>query len=353
MKIVVVCPFDIDRLTGTPIRSQVTIRAVADLADVIVIAVAGTSAHAPVVGLGKCSLIAFTQKALRCIRDEKPDVIHGITTASILPMLLYKCMRPSVRLVFEMHGWAWFEQRRGGKLITRAMLLALDYVGLWIASRVIAMSNTQRMFLSRRTWSPSRIATIWGPCEFEIVESEVPKRNEIIVGYVGNAAWWQGLPHLVGAATVLKNETNISFHLAGFDASDTGAFPRMPHVTYFGRVERRDVPGFLRDCDMLVSCRLTEGAANLQYPQKLSEYLGAGRPVIVSATNDQCAIVQEAHCGIVMDRVDADALAETIRAFAGLSDEKRARMRQNALRFARKHFAISAFSEKIKTVYSR
>lgn len=350
MKAVIICPFDLDRLTGTPIRTKTTIRAISGCADVSIIATDGEIPGIKVFRTGKCGLSTFTRQALPILRSEKPNVIHGITTVSIIPMLLYKCLHPSTRLIFEMHGWAWFEQKKSGTFFTRASLLILDLFGLWFSHRVLTMSETQKVFLSRLTFRSSRIAVIWGPFEFDAVSTE-SHNDGIVVGYIGNSAWWQGLPQLIDAARILQSDGQISFRLAGFIADDRKQSPSLPNISYVGRVERADVMDFLRSCDVLVSSRLKEGVSDLQYPQKLSEYLGAGRPVIVSAANDQRVIVESAQCGVVVDPMTSENLAEAIRAFASMSRKTQLEWGMHALNFAKQHLVFDAFARKLQEVY--
>lgn len=351
MKAVFVCPFDLDRLTGTPIRTRSTVRAIAEQENVIVVARAGSIEGIRAESIGKVSLTTFTRHTLRILRRERPDVVHGITTVSIAPMLLYKVMRPRAHLIFEMHGWAWFEEQERGLSLTRIALLFLDLAGLFIAKTTIVMSETQKIFLSRWSIWPHRIVSIWGPCEFEPLFIEPPAREGIVVGYIGNASWWQGLHHIIGAARVLEENTRISFHLAGFDASNKKDFPELRNVSYIGPVARKDVLSFLHGCDVLISSRLNEGVSNLQYPQKLSEYLGAGRPVIVSGANDQPRIIQEADCGIVVEPMTKETLALAIQDILHMPREQRNSKGENAIAFAEKHVVFKAFAEKVRRAY--
>ncbi len=353
MRVAVICPFDLDRLTGTPIRTHSTVRATATCRDVAVIAPTGSIGDIRIARVGHVPLVKFSWLAFSVLRKEKPDTMHGITTVAILPMLLYKCLHPSARIIFEMHGWAWYEQSRSWNMPRRVALAALDYIGLWSAHTVIVMSETQRAFLKRRTLRPHRIVVIWGPSEFDAEFSAPPSTGGIVVGYIGNAAWWQGLHTLIGAAERLQETPGISFALAGFDAGDERKFPRLPRVSYVGRVERKDVLHFLRSCDVLVSCRLNEGVSNLQYPQKLSEYLSAGRTVIVSAANDQPLIVEKAQCGIVVNPMTDENLAKAIQAFSQMPREARTKWEKRALNFAKDHLVFDVFARKIRTLYEQ
>lgn len=341
LKIAFLCPFDLKRLTGTPIRTNVTIRAAGASADVSVIAREAKDE----------SLWAFARRSLRIMTKTSPDIVHGITTAACVPLLLYKLLHPRTRIIFEMHGWAWYELAKTGRPHVRLAFLALDLMGLFAAHRVIAMSDTQRDFMSKYTWDSSRIRVIWGPVDFDM-EQSMTGNSVVTVGYLGNAAWWQGLPALIDSAHLLSHRADIKFRIGGFDFNDEVLFPRLKNIEYSGRVERMSVPMFLRGCDILVSSRLTGNVSDLQYPQKLSEYFGSGRAVIVSNTNDQAAIVRSADCGFIVEEVSGRALAEAIEQFANMSAEKRAEMGRRALVFAKEHFEFDAFAAKLRSVYS-
>jgi len=351
---ILVCPFSLDRLTGTPIRVKTTLRALSSQMSVSIITTQ-YSDPAPsftVYALGECSLFLFTKHSLMLLRTLRPSVVHGVTTASIIPLLLFKLFfSPRVVLIFEMHGWAWLELSKAKRPLVRSVFCLLDYIGLWIAQTVIAVSEAERYFLSCRTWKSQRVVTIWDPVDFAAPYISSVKREVFVVGYIGNSAWWQGLHHVIGAAAILIKEKHITFHLAGFDSSDHSQFPQLPSITYLGRVERDQVLSFLRECDVLVSPRITEGVSNLQFPHKLSEYLAAGRPVITSSASDQPLIIHQNRCGIVVNPLTAETLAEAIRSFSRFSLEERNDMGKRAHQFAEENLSLPILTEKLNRIY--
>jgi len=279
--------------------------------------------------------------------------VHGITTASALPILLYKWFfKSSARIIFEMHGWAWFEQKHVSSLLKRSAFSGMDYLGLWFSQAVIAVSKTEKKFLSRRAFGTRRIMVVWDPVDFDNVYKSPAHSDHLAVGYIGNSAWWQGLHHLIDAAQRLKEDTRISFRLAGFDAGDVEKFPRLPRVEYVGRVERADVVAFLENCDVLVSPRLPEKVSNLQFPHKLSEYLAVGRPVIVSSASDQSEVVREGKCGIVADPLSGETVAEAIKTIAALPEKERKEWGERAYVYARQTVHADVFSRRLKEVYA-
>ena len=342
-KVVFICPFNLNRLTGSPIRAKITIHAAEQFADVVVV----SSNHFT-------NLVTFTRQALETLRLQRPEVLHGFTTVSILPMLLYKILfSQKVKIVFEMHGWSWFELGAESPLFKRSVFLFLDYLGLWFSSLVIAMSLRERDFLIQRTWKPWRVVVQW--C---VVESFNPFKQSALsrplrVGYIGNSAWWQGLPHLIAMAKILKNRSDITFLLAGFDARDKNVFPNLENVSYLGKIEREKVTDFLQSCDVLISPRLKELVSDLQFPQKFSEYLAAGRPVIASATGDQSLVLKEAGCGIVVDPLNPENLAQAIVSFANLPATEQRLWGERAYTYARRHLFFNVLVNNLQGFYHR
>ncbi len=353
MNVAVVCPFSLERLTGTPIRALTTITAVASRYTVVAIARAGKAEGAEVRVTGPVGLFSFTRATIRHLRECKPDIVHGLTTASIVPLLIYKWVfSHRVHIVFEMHGWAWFEQKGSSAFPKRLAFTLMDYFGLWFAGAVIAVSKTEKAFLSKRTRGAERIFVVWDPIDFENDYHPPAPSPSFTVGYIGNAAWWQGLQYLIDSARLLQNDTRISFKLAGFDSTDTKKFPPLPRVAYVGRVERVDVISFLETCDVLVSPRLPEGVSDLQFPHKLSEYLAVGRPVIVSSASDQPEVVRDGKCGLVANPLSGQVIAECIQKIAALSPEERAQWGKRAYTFARENLQANVFGKKVEEVYT-
>ncbi len=355
MKGAVICPFSLERLTGTPIRAKTTIEALVGLGnEVLVVAreskpIAGTR----IITSGPVGLGSFTRVSLAALRRGKPDVVHGLTTASIIPMLTYKWFFSwRVKVVFEMHGWAWFEQERSSYFPKRFALTLMDYFGLWFADAIIAVSKTEKVFLSRRTFGSERIKVVWDPVDFDDAYLPAKMTSAIVVGYIGNSAWYQGLHHLIDAARVLAQDERVSFRLAGFDSSDEKIFPKLSRVSYVGRVERVDVIAFLQGCDVLVSPRIPAKVSNLQFPHKLSEYLVVGRPVIVSSASDQPLVVHEGRCGIVANPLTGESIADAIRAIADLPVAEREAWGRRAYEYAHQHIHAKVFAKKLGAVYA-
>ena len=357
MKTAYIAPFSMDSLRGTSIRARNMMRALSGISEAHLIAHSALSmqlSRERVHAVGACGLVSFSRRTVRILRTIHPDVIHGCTSASIAPMFLYKLFfSPRVRIIYELHGWAWYEQSRTDRLFARLALCALDYIGLWFSSGVIVVSTTYRTFLSRQTWRAERIVTIWDAAEFDVpYQASVPHEG-IIAGYIGGAGWWQGLPFIVGAAKKLQNRSDIKFIIAGFEPADGKLFPRFPNITYPGFVQRANVVEMIRSCDVMLSTRVEETSGNLLFPLKLAEYMATGRSVISSGAGDQVRIIREAGCGEVVTPISADALADSIEAFSQKSREERDVLGYRAYTYAREHLLYSSLKRKLEDFYER
>ncbi len=333
-----ICPFNIDRLTGTPIRAKIVTESVSQFANINIFSEETRVAY-------------FSYKAIKKLRELRPDIIHAFTTVSIISALIYKiAFNHRVKIIFEMHGWSWFETKGQLGILKRIILIILDTVGYIFSNVVIVMSYTQKEYLAKILYDKKNMDVIWGPVDFPISFEAPGGRESILVGYQGNSSWWQGLHILLDSAKILEN-TGIKFQLAGFDSSDKSKFPDRPNITYLGRFERKDVGKLIKNCDVMVSPRLANKVSDLQYPQKLSEYLAGGRPVIAFNTSDQKMIVEQADAGFVIKRESAEDLAQAIDKYSKLSDKTRIKLGENAARFAQDNFSIGVFTEKYKRAY--
>ncbi len=354
MQVVFICPFDVDRLTGTPIRTKHTISAVSQFAKVSVIANGGEEVadkNIQINVLRKNNIFLFTFHTLRELKKIKPTILHGVSTLSMLPILLYKLfLNRKCKIIFDIHGWSWYETENVVPLYKRIFFLMIDYVGLISAHRIISMSFSQELFL-KRIKKQSNVYVIWGAADFFANYEKVPERPVFKIGYLGNRSFWQGLDVVFKTAELYKDKTEIVFEIGGFKIDDSLNLPKQDNIVYSGIIKRSDVRSFICDKDVMVSPRIKGSVSDLQYPQKISEYLMCGRPVIVSDVSDQARIVNEARCGIVLHDVTSSELYTAINIIYNKNKEERFAMGIQAANFAAKEFSIDSFRHKIALVY--
>ncbi|RPF47030.1 glycosyltransferase involved in cell wall biosynthesis [Thermodesulfitimonas autotrophica] len=364
LRVAVLYPANLASPRATPTRARINIQAIGQKVALHVIAEAGDSgspASTTCSGdrggdskgreFSRLGFFRYTRRALRQLEAIKPDVIHAITTVAALPAALYKRRHPSTRFIFEMHGLAYFEQQdlRIGK---RLALGFLDYWGAKHADAIIAMSHTQRDLLQRIYRArPEKIHVLWGPVDLDLFSYKEPRPSPpFVVGYCGNDCFWQGLATIFEASRILEPHPEIHFLLMGFPKERYLGIG-LPNVTFTGPISRAETPGYLSRCHVLLSPRIGHPATETQYPFKLSAYLAAGRPVVVTAVNDQPAVVRQADCGFIVPPGNARALAEAILDLYRMPESQRLFLGRNARLFAERHLSLGHLSDMLLQIY--
>lgn len=297
--------------------------------------------------------LGFTKTALRRLDEVKPDVIHAVTTVAVLPAVLYKRRHPSVRIVFEMHGLSYFEQREL-QFLKRLVLGFIDFWGARRADAVIAMSYTQRELIRRLfRVNPAKIRVLWGPVDLNLFCSgDPPPSPPFIVGYCGNDLFWQGLETVYEACRLLEPYPDIRFLLMGFPGERYASLG-LHNATFTGPLSREETPSYMNRCHVLLSPRIAHKATETQYPFKLSAYLATGRPVIVTSVNDQRTVVERADCGVITPPGDARALADAILHLYRMPERERLTLGRNARSFAENSFSIEHLGEALLNLYCK
>ena len=360
--LVFVCPFNLDRTAGTPLRARTTIEAVGGAFSTAILATGGNLHGVEVIERAwlrregrpdQFRMDRFGADVFRHLKVLKPRIIHAFTTPSYPPALAYKLMHRSVKLVFESHGLAKLEAL-GANPLYRGVSTLIDAAGVRWADDLILMSHSQQKYYSQ-AFSRGSAGThvIWGPVDTKRIQvTAPPPAPPVVFGYLGGKSHWQGTETILSAARLLaESSPEIAFRLAGVDPKDLpGDIPR--NIEVLGPIPTERGDRFLQECHALLSTRVCGPVAQVQYPQKLSHYLAAGRPVVASEVSDQAEIVRRAGCGLTYPAQDSQALASQIKAMSRLSSDERARMGLNAKRFADEHLSVGSLAIRLGEIYA-
>jgi glycosyltransferase involved in cell wall biosynthesis len=154
-------------------------------------------------------------------------------------------------------------------------------------------------------------------------ESETRRSvHPLVIGYAGAIGIANALESLVEAIIKLKDDGRFRFVIIGNGALRP-SFMRQTegcaNVEWIDWIARDRVPEFIEGCDVLYysarKSRLWEYGAS---PNKLIDYLAAGKPVIASYSGFQ-SIINEGRCGDFIQAEDANALIETFERYSAMS----------------------------------
>lgn len=184
---------------------------------------------------------------------------------------------------------------------------------------------------------------------------DLPDTDSFQVVFAGNIGKAQGLEILPQTAFLLKDE-KVRFVIVGEGRArqdlekEIRARGVSDRFLWLGRKDPREVPAYLKKCDMAFVSFSPDPLFEKTIPAKLQTYLSCAMPILAAAGGETRRIIEEADCGICCDSGDAAALAACIRQ-ARTADL--ARMGQNARAYCDAHFSKQKIMDYLESFFSK
>ncbi|WP_104490007.1 glycosyltransferase family 4 protein [Acinetobacter indicus] len=184
--------------------------------------------------------------------------------------------------------------------------------------------------------------------------SQLPK-NKFIVGYTGTIGVANAIDDLIDAAKLLLAYKDIHFVLVGSGkekehlvqkALDLG----LDNITFIDAIPKKQIQSMLSTFDI---CYIGWQKNSLYRfgiaPNKLPEYLYAGKPII-HAFSGKGDVVQQANAGITIDAEDPQAIADAVIQLYKLSDFERSVLGNNGHQYVLQHLEYKMIAEKLEMI---
>jgi glycosyltransferase involved in cell wall biosynthesis len=166
--------------------------------------------------------------------------------------------------------------------------------------------------------------------------------DKFIVTYAGALGMANDIPNILRAADRLRDENDVHFILAG-EGKDRSVLEelaeqlRLTNVTFLGAVAKSDVGELLAASDACVATLKDIPMFKTTYPNKVFDYMAAGRPIVLGIDGVIRKEVEAAGGGIFVSPGDDEALADAIRSL--MSNRPRAKeMGLAGRRYVAEHF---------------
>jgi glycosyltransferase involved in cell wall biosynthesis len=175
--------------------------------------------------------------------------------------------------------------------------------------------------------------------------------GKFVINYSGNMGRFHDMETIMEAAKELKDNPNIVFLFIGEGYKKKGMMEdarkwRLTNCQFHTYVERNALSYSLSCADLgLVS--LASGQEGLSVPSKTFGLLAAGIPVIaiMPSASEIAMIIQENHCGFVIEPGDIKNLVEIIVRLSGNADLLE-NLKKNALQTIKSEYNIRNAAEK-------
>lgn len=175
--------------------------------------------------------------------------------------------------------------------------------------------------------------------------------DKFVALYAGAHGMSNDLGVVLEAARLLQDQPEIQIVLLGggkekLNLQAQAAEMRLVNVRFLPPVPKSDMAAALACADACIAILKPLDEYKTTYPNKVFDYMCAGRPVVLAIDGVIREVVEEAKCGIFIQPGNPAALAEAIRALA--KDPARSRrMGMKGRRYVEKHFSRSVLAEKL------
>ncbi|MEW6716589.1 MAG: glycosyltransferase family 4 protein [Chloroflexota bacterium] len=181
--------------------------------------------------------------------------------------------------------------------------------------------------------------------------------GKIVVLYAGAHGMSNDLGVVLEAAEKLRNQPEIQFVLLGDGKEKSSLMERaqqmgLENLHFLPPVSKVTMPQVLGAADICVGILRPIPLYATVYPNKIFDYLAAGRPIVLAMEGVIREVVEAARAGIPVSPGDATSLAEAVRILA-CDAQLRIEMGQRGRRYVEKHFERTRLAEKFADVCER
>ena len=181
--------------------------------------------------------------------------------------------------------------------------------------------------------------------------------NKFIIGYTGTFGLSNDLNTLIDAATIIQQiDQNIAFVLIGSgrerqELLDKISSLRLHNTHILNSIPKTQIQSALKLFDGLwIGAKSTDLYQFGVSPNKLFEYLYAGKPIIYSIDSGNFTPISDYKCGMQVKPEDAEDLANNILALKAIPIEARLKMGENGHNSAIKYFTYQSLTNKFQEI---
>ncbi|HWO00264.1 MAG TPA: glycosyltransferase family 4 protein, partial [Blastocatellia bacterium] len=166
--------------------------------------------------------------------------------------------------------------------------------------------------------------------------------GKFVVVYAGAIGPANDLSLLLDAAVDLKSDARICFLIVG-DGRERkqlqarAEIDHLDNVLFTGARPKNEMPDYLAGADACVAVLQDIPMFRMTYPNKVFDYMAAGRPIVLAIDGVIREVVEAARAGIFVPPGDARALAAAVRDLAEHRDKGNA-MSAHGRAYVEQHF---------------
>lgn len=179
--------------------------------------------------------------------------------------------------------------------------------------------------------------------------------GKFVVMYAGAHGMSNDLGIALQTAVLLEDEPEVRFVFVG-DGKEKAALLAaaeamgLENVLFLPPVSKNEMAETLAGADACLAILKPIKAYALTYPNKVFDYMAAGKPVLLMIDGVVREVVEEAGAGLFVAPGDPQALAEALRTLRS-DPEKAAEMGRRGRAFVAARFSRAALAEDLETIF--
>ena len=184
--------------------------------------------------------------------------------------------------------------------------------------------------------------------------NEIPK-DKFIVGYTGTLGVANAMDDLIKAASIVTSNNAIHFVLVGSGKekeflSEQARSLNLNNITFIDAIPKKQIQSMLEQFDV---CYIG-WQKNALYrfgiaPNKLPEYLFAGKPII-HAFSGKGDVIQQANAGLTIEAESPQAIADAVEKLYALTEEQRKVLGINGKKFVLEYLDYEMIASKLEKI---
>lgn len=296
------------------------------------------------------------------LRRYKIDVIFVYAPSPLLQAIagiLLKRIKRAHLVVWVQDLWPQSLEVTGF-VKSQRILNAVKEIARWIYHRSdLVLTQSRAFVLSVQELSGSTPVEYFpNPGEASFLEPQQssqsafrlePGFNVVFAGNLGTA---QALETVLGAAELLRVESDVRFVLVGSGSRSAWlkeeiSRRRLTNVLLPGRFAAQEMPGVLAQASALLVSLVRSPAMKQTVPTKIQAYLAAGRPIIASLDGEGAQVVSEAGAGVTCPAEDIVALANAVLTLKSKSASELQCMGEAGRRYYRRYFDADMLAQSL------
>ena len=292
----------------------------------------------------------------------QPDLVFATSTPLTVGIPGYIVSRVKrVPFVFELRDlWPKYAVAYGA-LKNRFVIFIAELLERFIyraAVKIVTISETIANEVAEMGVPRGKLITIPIGADIQMFNPTPPQvRDFLQVTYTGTHSTVNALDAIVDAAKVIaaRGTPAIRFVLVGEGRDKMRLKARVdeesvPNVEFRDRVPKDEIPSILQESDVCLISAQNIPEARAIFPNKLFDYLAAGRPIVGNFPGELAELIEREQIGVVAPPDDAEALANALTSLAA-SAAQRQEMGAKARELAETRFERTALAARLESLF--